>query len=181
MTREIAIVLGFKLNFDQMSEELIGRVDVAVDLFNRKVVNLLIFSGGCVGDETVAEATVMKKYAEEKGVPSKGIITETQSKDTIGNAYFTRLLVGELSSIGTIRVITSCYHMKRAAFAFAKCFGNRFKLDFRSCSPFPCDTDCIEHERTSLALARNFFDGLEDGKLSIIGGRLINSHLLYKK
>ena len=61
----------------------------------------------------VSEATVMARYVAQQGVAPEKILTETHSKDTIGNLYFSRLMHLDPLGIEKVKVVTSAFHMPR--------------------------------------------------------------------
>ena len=64
-----------------------------------------------------SESTAARRLLERLGVPSKDIIEEPGSTDTWENARLTAPLVPRGGS-GTLALVTSAYHLPRAALAF---------------------------------------------------------------
>lgn len=179
--------MGNRLVSENIHLELKGRMDVALSL--RCLLSdtkpyykiFMVLSGGASNPNVPAsEAEVMKAYCIENGIPQREIILETKSLDTIGNAVFARRIVDIIKDIDVIYVVSSCYHMERAAFIFEMCFGNKYKLNFDYCNIIQ-GSNYIEKERKSLAQARNFFAGIEPGDISSIETRLFIEHDLYYK
>lgn len=65
-------------------------------------------------DESVASAVYLLKC----GVPRERILTETASFDTIGNAYFSRVIHVDPLGLTRLLVITSDFHLPRACAIF---------------------------------------------------------------
>ena len=80
-----------------------GRVDRALELFNRGVAPRIIFSGRSSlmseGLPIVTEASAMAAYAMSRGLPPSASLVEEESRDTIGNAYFVRTTVNLTSEV----------------------------------------------------------------------------------
>lgn len=56
------------------------------------------------------------------GIPAKRIILEENSKDTLGNAFFTRGIVAGFN-FSNVLVVTNAFHMKRTKLAFDWIYG----------------------------------------------------------
>ena len=81
---ELIIVLGSRINGSEIHDELKGRLDVAIKLFNSG--SKLLLSGGITNhDLNRSEAQFMKDYCIANGIPEASIILEEKSLDTIGN------------------------------------------------------------------------------------------------
>ena len=110
---DVALVLGCS-NYDILYK----RVDAALDLYNKKVVNKILLSGG-VGilskNRTKKEAIVMKEYLLSKGVIEKDIFVESESKNTVSNMKNSLEIINELFNKKiNIILVTSSFHMKRS-------------------------------------------------------------------
>ena len=64
--------------------------------------------------ESVAAAT----YLIKKNIPPEKILTETSSYDTIGNAYFSRMIHTEIRNLRKLLIITSAFHLPRTEIIF---------------------------------------------------------------
>ncbi len=183
MKSTTVIVLGKMLIGKTIHPELKGRMDTGIDVFKKKSAKYLILSGGKSNPSIdVSEAEVMRDYALNSGIPSEKIILEEDSKDTIGNAYFTRKLIDKLdySDIPEIYVVSSCYHMRRMEYIFGRCYGEKYSLSFDYCFSFD-NKEAKKKEDRSIKLAEQFFKGIAPGDMDEIGRRLFSIHTLYKK
>ena len=100
------------------SQEMLERIVAAVRLQGRLNVPV-IATGGSFIHQNISEAAVTKRFLIELGVPSRMVILEDKSRDTIENARFT----GEIcrkSGFHTPILVTSAYHLKRAVMSFNK-------------------------------------------------------------
>lgn len=71
----------------------------------------------------IYEAMPAARYLCEHGIPERRIITETFSNDTIGNAFFTRMVHAEPRGLRRLHTITSEFHMPRTEAIFRWVFG----------------------------------------------------------
>lgn len=112
-----------------------ARVERGVELFESGVAPRLILSGRCglsAPEPAVTEAAAMAGYAAAFGVPRGALFLEDDAKDTLGNAYFTRERFLEPNGWTSIRVVTSDFHLSRAAWVFRKILGPGYDVSFVS-------------------------------------------------
>jgi uncharacterized SAM-binding protein YcdF (DUF218 family) len=112
-----------------------ARVERGVELFEYGVAPRLILSGRCglsSPEPAVTEAQAMADYAAGFGVPRAALLLEDDAKDTLGNAYFTRERFLEPNGWTSIRVVTSDFHLSRAAWVFRKILGPGYDVSFVS-------------------------------------------------
>jgi uncharacterized SAM-binding protein YcdF (DUF218 family) len=99
--------------------EAAERITAAVELARRYPNARIIFSGGrgaLQADETVEAAIAVKEF-EALGVSHDRITAEEQSRNTIENAVFSRLIAAPEPGSRWL-LVTSAYHMPRAIAAF---------------------------------------------------------------
>jgi uncharacterized SAM-binding protein YcdF (DUF218 family) len=99
--------------------EAAERVTVAVELARRYPNLRIIFSGGTnaliFGEE--AEAAFAVRQLEALGVPHERIVAEEQSRNTVENAVFSRLIANPQPGQRWL-LLTSAFHMPRAIAVF---------------------------------------------------------------
>lgn len=174
---ELIIVLGSRINGNEIHDELKGRLDVAIKLFNSN--SRLLLSGGITNHElNRSEARFMMDYCVANGIPESAIILEQKALDTIGNGVFCAMEIQGKYLPQVIYVVSSCYHMPRSEYIFQKCFGPGYRFDFTHCFTFE-RPDIMENE--SMELARHFFSGILDGDIEAIKERLFTMHTLYMR
>ena len=71
----------------------------------------------------VFESRAAAEYLIQQGVDPAQLLTEISSYDTIGNAYFSRLLFAEPAKMQNLLVITSEFHLPRTQAAFEWIYG----------------------------------------------------------
>jgi uncharacterized SAM-binding protein YcdF (DUF218 family) len=109
------------------------RVERAVELFEGGIAPRIILSGRCglnVDDAPVTEAAAMAAHAATFGIPDRALLLEEDAKDTLGNAYFTWARFLEPNGWTSIRVVTSDFHLSRAAMVFRKILGPGYDYSF---------------------------------------------------
>jgi len=106
------------------------RIRKAVKLFERGEADKMILSGGYT-KPMVSEAAKMMEYAIKISdhVQKKDVVLEEKSKDTIGNAYFTKQVM-KRKGWRSVIVVTSSFHVPRSELAFRKTFGKKYKINF---------------------------------------------------
>lgn len=153
-------------------------MDVGVEVFERTDSEQLVLTGGWTNHEVpAAECDRMARYAIENGVDPDDLVLEDRARDTVGNAYFTRLLL-DGTGISTVHVVSSCYHAERAAYLFEQCFGSAYYVRTADC--YRASDPAPEHlEREKLAYARDFFEPVTPGNVAQVRARLADAHPLY--
>jgi uncharacterized SAM-binding protein YcdF (DUF218 family) len=111
-----------------------ARVERALELYALGVAPRVIFSGHSAlmaeGEPPVTEAAAMAAFAKAHGLPPAAVFLEDQSRDTIGNAWFTRRRWREPNDWRSIRVVTTDFHIPRAAWIFRKVLGPAYDVSF---------------------------------------------------
>lgn len=104
------IILGAKLNGDQLSLALKSRMDVALIYLQANPSTQVIVSGGQGSDELISEAEAMKKYLVDHQIKASRIQSEALSTSTFENIKFSKkLLKGE-----PVIIVTNDFHVLRA-------------------------------------------------------------------
>jgi len=111
--KDVAIVFGASVNPDSMmpSDMLADRIITGVDLYKKGLVKKLVMSG----DNRVShynEPLVMRKYAEDLGVPAGDIVLDYAGRRTYDTCYRAREIFGISNAI----LVTQKYHLYRALY-----------------------------------------------------------------
>lgn len=105
------------------------RIKKALQLLKNNQIQKLILSGKCsYGNPKTTEAKLYQEYLIKQGVNKNKLILEEQSRDTIGNAVYSKKIIIKQKLPKTIIVITSNYHLKRALMIFKHIFGEEYKI-----------------------------------------------------
>lgn len=133
----IGVVLGGgiskknKLTYDPKT-----RIKKALQLLKNNQIQKLILSGKCsYGNPKITEAKLYQEYLTKQGVNRNKLILEEQSRDTIGNAIYSKKIILKQKLPKNIIVITSNYHLKRALMIFKHIFGKEYNITGVSSKP----------------------------------------------
>lgn len=110
---DVAIVLGAAVWENEPSPSLRERLDLALQLYRDEYVPFLLVTGGLGEGKQVEEATVMKKYLMDNGVPEDSIIVENQATSTYENLAFSKKLMEDYSFKSAL-IVSHNYHLARA-------------------------------------------------------------------
>ncbi|MBQ7676939.1 MAG: YdcF family protein [Lachnospiraceae bacterium] len=109
---DVIIVLGAQVYPSGPSIILQHRLDTALDYLYAHPDTRCIVTGGQGENEHAPEAEVMREYLVANGIDSARILTETESKNTIGNiTNCLSLIDAENDSVG---IITNDFHLFRS-------------------------------------------------------------------
>ena len=134
----------------------------------------------------IFESVAAVKYLRQNGIPANKILYETASYDTIGNAYFAKVIHIDPLNLAKLLVITSEFHMPRTEAIFSWIYSSRFSrteyyLDFESVSDSGIEKTIIEErknrEKSSLASFHKINKAIAN--LAQLHGWLFNSHKTY--
>jgi uncharacterized SAM-binding protein YcdF (DUF218 family) len=161
------VVLGRGVNADgTLPLGARSRVERAVALYHAGVAPRLIASGrnSLMAEQlpVVTEAAAMGRFAQELGVPQGAILLEDQSRDTIGNAYFTSRRYLEPNGWDAIRVVTSDYHVPRTSWIFQKVLGDSIDVSFSPASSELFANSVAQRAREESDIARFLMEWLGD-------------------
>jgi uncharacterized SAM-binding protein YcdF (DUF218 family) len=118
---DFVVVLGSGLiGGDRVPPLLASRLERGRELHQalaarREASPMLIVSGGKGADERVSEAEAMARYLIERGVPADAVTREDQSRTTEENLTFSKAIMEEHRPRYRCIVVTSNYHVFRAA------------------------------------------------------------------
>ncbi|MFS0659776.1 YdcF family protein [Niallia alba] len=103
------IVLGAKVNGDQLSKVLLYRAETALDYWEKKQSSTIIVTGGKGSEEEITEAAALLNFFVEQGVPKERILVEDKSTSTYEN-----LQTKKLFSINEAVIVSNDFHLFRA-------------------------------------------------------------------
>lgn len=117
----------------------------------------------------VLESVAGAEYLLSKGVPASRIQVEALSHDTIGNAYFTKLVHVDPPGWKRIVAITSEFHMTRSRAIFEWVFGleaGKYELSFEATENVGVAPELLsrrlEKEEAGLVLLRRHIERIRD-------------------
>jgi uncharacterized SAM-binding protein YcdF (DUF218 family) len=99
------------------------RIQLAQLLYKEGIIEKILITGGTGrldDDFEYPEAEALAKYLLQVGVPKEDIILEPNANNTYENAAFTAAILQEMYPNEKVMLITSAFHMRRAAACFKK-------------------------------------------------------------
>lgn len=109
------IVLGAGVNGRTPSLSLLTRLDAALAYIQDKPDIPVVVSGSQGRGEEISEARCMYDWLAARGVPAERIILEEHAENTEENIRYSLELLEKLDIAGNIAVVSSDYHLCRAA------------------------------------------------------------------
>ena len=164
----------------KLNKESSSRMDIAIEAFHENRAPYVITCGWAYRrDSPIAIADAMKKYAIEIGrIPSGSIITERNSKDTVGDAVFTKKYIAAKREWKNILVATSDYHAPRANEIFNFVYGKRYSIEIIVALTNTTEEQ-LETEKKSVNAFHETFKDIKAGEDAAIYERLCEKHPYY--
>lgn len=181
---QFTIVLANLMNrFGRLNQESRDRANLAIALEDARNSRNIILCGWAYRTDTSLQiAKALKAYiSRKKPSLSEKLICQSMSRDTVGDAFFSRLLIEQISSNTNIRidVVTSDYHARRASEIFFHVFGNSKLIDIKESKSKSIDLGLKNREEESLKAFRKTFRYSTPGDLISIHSQLCCSHPYY--
>ena len=110
---DVAVVLGAAVWNDRPSPVFQTRIDWAIELYRKKCVPKLLFTGGKGEGKLFSEAEIGRRHALSKGVSAEDIWMEDKSHTTFQNLYHALPVAREHGAQKWIMVSDS-WHLHRA-------------------------------------------------------------------
>lgn len=180
-TYDALIVLANEMACDGvLNKESAARADLAADITAKFNIPYIVTCGWAYrSDSVIVIADAFKDYLQQvRGVGQESIIVEPRSRDTVGDAVFTRLNIAVEMKLRTICVVTSSYHVERAGEIFRFVYGDDFLINVEG-ADVEFDERVIAREASSLNAFRDTFAGIETGAIDEIVLRLRERHPFY--
>jgi hypothetical protein len=171
---------------NQMSErgvlnsESKARANKAVEIFNHRGISNIVTCGWAYrSDCNIKIADAFKSFiVNSLGVDPNKVITELTSRDTVGDAYFTKIHMALMLNWKDLCVVTSNYHVKRTQEIFNFIYGDGFSVEVYGVD-IVHDNSVISHEIASIDAFRNTFLNVGAGNNIEIIERLRERHPFY--
>jgi len=172
MYKSAIVVLGCGIDSaGNLNPDAENSVRLALDCLAENPEYCLIMTGSVSYKATfkpsISEAQAMKDYAISLGAPPDKIFVETESKDTLGNFYFTRLNLLIPLGVSNIVIVRGPNQSdERIEYLATKVLGHQ--CTFSIIRP---DTERPEEqprEKESLSLAKQWLASIEDGDMPVI-------------
>jgi uncharacterized SAM-binding protein YcdF (DUF218 family) len=116
-TFDVILVLGNPANDDgTIATVARSRVLEAIRQYRTGAAPRLLMTGGAVKNK-FAEGDVMRQFAISQGVPADAVFAETQSRNTIQNAFYSYKIM-QAHNWTSAMVVSSPTHIRRASLIF---------------------------------------------------------------
>jgi hypothetical protein len=162
-----------------LNEESTLRAKLAAKLVKELKIPLLVTCGWAYrADSKVNIADALKDHLVNLGLKPDLIVTELNSRDTVGDAVFTRVNIVEPMGFSKLCVVTSNYHVARTKKVFDFVYGSKFSLDVRGAEVEVTD-DILSKELASKFAFDKTFRGVQAGDIGKIVETLKINHPFY--
>jgi uncharacterized SAM-binding protein YcdF (DUF218 family) len=174
------IVLSHQMDKNsKLGPESQARANLAADtFFNEKCDFILTLGWDYRPDSEIPIAHAFELFLENKGVPKEKIISDINSRDTVGDAIFSKIYLMKDYKPKTFFIVSSDYHMKRVEVIFRLIYGKEADLNFLSCV---WDTKNVNNAKEVKSLNDFFktFKDIEFDNNDLLLKRLSSQHPFY--
>lgn len=181
MSADVVVALGGGITADgEPRPATVARARRAAALYRSGRAQRIVMSGAYGMYDPPpprAEATAMAEIAVAAGVPPSAITAETRLRDTIGNIWFTKPLLGEPGGHRVI-VVTSGWHAARVRYLTQVIWGPSYRVAVELTGEVntrpPEEIACWE--AGLLAVSRRWFATVRPGDDAAIAAVLARDH-----
>lgn len=159
-----------------LNDESSSRVDRAIALLETEYSHLLLMGWHCVKECEISIAEAMYEYCRSNGVSTQKLLLDKRSRDTVGDAIYSRKFLSQIKNVKAIAVVSSDYHIKRTKIIFDRVYGYPNLLRFFSANT---DLDRAKEENKSLLDFDNTFQGVQSGNLAQFESVMVKFHPFY--
>jgi uncharacterized SAM-binding protein YcdF (DUF218 family) len=181
------VVLANEMNSNgKLNDESLLRLNYSTKQFFKKRSSKIISCGWDYrNDSDLVIAEVFKKNFLKKGIPKNQILTENNSRDTVGDAFFTKTNIVKKKNWNKLLVVTSLYHVERTKIIFDFIYGSNYSITVEASDDIISD-DLIKREEKSTRSFKLTFKNVETGNDIQIYNALRKLHpyyngVIYKK
>ncbi|MSP50252.1 MAG: YdcF family protein [Alphaproteobacteria bacterium] len=180
MNYDAVIVLANEMDPNGiLNKESTLRANLAAKLVEELKIPYVVTCGWAYRNDTrIKIADAFKAYLVNLGLKSDRIITELNSRDTVGDAVFTRVNVAEPMGFSKVCVVTSNYHVDRTTKVFDFVYGSKFSVGVKGAEVEFCD-DVLAKELNSESAFNRTFSNVKVGDIDQIMEALKKNHPFY--
>ena len=180
MNYDAVIVLANEMDKNGvLNKESSLRANLAAKMAKDYKIPYVITCGWAYRADCVIKiADAFKSYIVKLGVRSEHILTEVNSRDTVGDAVFTRLNLVEPLGFRNFCVVTSNYHVARTRKVFNFVYGSDFSIDVIGADVEFDDSFFSKETESEIAFDRTFC-GVNISDMGQIMDALRNNHPFY--
>jgi uncharacterized SAM-binding protein YcdF (DUF218 family) len=163
-----------------LNDETKARVDKGCQLFSiGNIEKILLMGWDYRDDTTLCISDAMDRYLQDHySIDRADVLIDRQSRDTVGDAVFSKLNFTHLISQRSCCVVTSDYHQDRTKTIFEFVYGESWQIDVVGV-PADQDSDVENNEAASLDAFRHTFSGVESGDDFGILDAMVEKHPYY--
>lgn len=177
---DAVIVLANLMDADgTLNEESAKRAAKAAEIFDEYSARAIVTCGWSYrSDSQITIADAFRSHLMKfHGISEKDILLERCSRDTVGDAFFTKVNIIEPEGWKSLAVVTSDYHTYRTKEIFEFIYGDGFKLQFFGAAIGGPDRRSSEMD--SLLAFKRTFEGAQRGDSGAIYQALRSRHPFY--
>jgi hypothetical protein len=162
------------------SLETAARVELGCRAFRAAGAAYLFFIGWRYRDDNpLAIADAMRAHQRAlHPIPDARILVNRLSRDTVGDAIFSRRDLESLLGDYRLLVVTSDYHVPRVRHVFGRVYGPSRPVAYEG-TAVQAPPGALEAEEASLSAFERTFSGVPTGDLGAFLERLLQAHPLY--
>tara|TARA_B100000900_G_C20262539_1_gene586595 strand:+ start:101 stop:676 length:576 start_codon:yes stop_codon:yes gene_type:complete len=178
---EIVIILSHLMNEDGLLNiESIKRIEKGVQIFNKRKCSFLATSGWAYRkDCSLALGDAVSNYIKKNfKLDNCQIISDTNSRDTVGDAFYLRKKLRKIKYTKLI-VVTSDVHVNRTKIIFENFFSNAFIEVYGVKTKLANNINIIKNEKLSLTAFIETFKDVDFKKELSIYNALKENHPYY--
>jgi hypothetical protein len=183
MYNKAIVILGCGIDAQgNLNEDAMNSVKLGIESLAGSGETCLIMTGNVSYKATfkpsISEAQAMKDYAVSLGIGSDKVFVETESKDTLGNLFFTKQNLFVPLGIHTVAIVRGPNQStERITYLATKILGDIY--DFQVIAPDIERPDQQDREQKSLSIAREWLDNIPDGNMNEIYNLMRSKHPAY--
>lgn len=163
-----------------LNDESVARLEAAARLFFETGADrLMVIGWDYRPDCSIAICDAMASHLlSTTRIDDKAIIRNRASRDTVGDAIFSRIQLEKTFSDFQLSVVSTDYHIPRVTEVFSRVYGQARKLEFFGSDDHPIiSRDSSEND--SLCAFRQTFEGIPSGDLLGFRDRMLSAHPFY--
>lgn len=178
MRNAVIVLANLMDSVGRLNDETQARLSLACELVRAGEAPLLVTCGWAYRDDTdLCIADAMAQYAmQHMRLDKSQIIIERNSRDTVGDAVFTKRNLFNLYAWDNVLVVTTAYHVNRTREIFSFVYGRNVDVVG---AEGPSNAVLAESEAKSLAAFQSTFAGIANGDDEAIYQRLRVAHPFY--
>jgi len=161
----VIVLANLMDRYGELNHESSARAAKAVEAFMESRAKFLVTCGWAYredSDLTIADALCRHIVNCFPTVPQGSILIERNSRDTVGDAYFTKIRLANPRRWKNVLIVTSGYHVPRTRDIFEFIYGPQMKVDVLG-ADVPHDEGVLKNELKSLDAFRSTFEGVRPG------------------